>query len=102
MSKTLIQATYAPPSVGSIGAYLNWANSIPMLSAEEEYQLAVQLRDHNDIEAAKQLVLPHIRYVARIAKDLMGYGLPFADLVQEGSIGLMKAVNASILTWGFA
>jgi RNA polymerase sigma-32 factor len=93
MTQALTPYTFSAPAVGSVSAYLNWANSIPLLTAEEEYQLAKRLRDHNDIEAAKQLILPHIRYVARIARDFMGYGLAFSDLVQEGSIGLMKAVK---------
>ena len=91
--QSLVACTSTMPSANSMAAYLNWANSVPMLSAEDELRLAKRLRDHNDVEAAKALILPHIRYVARIARDLMGYGLAYADLVQEGTIGLMKAVK---------
>ncbi len=93
MTQSLTTFTPAMPASSSIASYLNWANSVPMLSAEDEYQLAKRLRDENDLEAAKALILPHIRYVARIARDFMGYGLAYADLVQEGTIGLMKAVK---------
>ena len=93
MNQSIAPFTSTMPTAHSMGAYLSWANSIPMLSAEEEYTLATKLRDKNDLEAAKALILPHIRYVARIARDFMGYGLVYADLVQEGTIGLMKAVK---------
>lgn len=93
MNQALITTLGQAPAVDSIASYLHWANSVPMLSAEREYELAKRLQNEGDIEAAKELILPHIRYVARIAKDFSGYGLAFADLVQEGSIGLMKAVK---------
>jgi RNA polymerase sigma-32 factor len=79
--------------IGSIEAYLHYVNQLPMLTAEEEHELAVQLQKNNDLYAARKLVLSHLRYVARVAKSYMGYGLPLADLIQEGNIGLMKAVR---------
>lgn len=79
--------------VSSIEAYLHQVNQIPMLTAEEEFELAVRLQKNNELAAAKRLILAHLRYVARVAKGYLGYGLPLADLVQEGNIGLMKAVK---------
>ncbi|QIK38701.1 RNA polymerase sigma factor RpoH [Caldichromatium japonicum] len=78
---------------GTIEAYINSAYQIPVLSAEEERSLALRLRDHNDMEAARRLVMAHLRFVIRIARGYLGYGLPLADLIQEGSVGLMKAVR---------
>lgn len=72
---------------------LQWVYGVPVLTAEEESELAYRLRDEEDLEAAHELVLSHMRYVVRIAKSYQGYGLPFVDLVQEGAIGLMKAVK---------
>jgi RNA polymerase sigma-32 factor len=73
--------------------YLQQVNEAPVLSAERERELAVQLRDSGDIEAARTLVLSHLRYVISVARGFLGYGLPIQDLVQEGNIGLMKAVK---------
>ncbi|WP_455216806.1 RNA polymerase sigma factor RpoH [Kaarinaea lacus] len=78
---------------GNLDAYLQATRSIPMLSAEEEHSLAVRLHEHGDLEAAQKLVLAHLRFVAHIARGYSGYGLPQADLIQEGNIGLMKAVK---------
>lgn len=78
---------------GSIEAYLHYINQIPMLTQEEEHELAVRLQKDQDIAAAKRLIMAHLRYVARVAKGYLGYGLPLADLIQEGNIGLMKAVR---------
>ncbi len=78
---------------GSIDAYISAAYQIPMLSAEEERDLAKRLQLNNDLEAARTLVLSHLRFVVRIARGYSGYGLPLPDLIQEGSIGLMKAVR---------
>ena len=78
---------------GSLEAYQQAVNSIPLLSANEERVLAERFRRENDLNAAWQLVLSHIRFVVRIARGYTGYGLPLADLIQEGSIGLMKAVK---------
>ena len=80
-------------SAGSIDAYLASVSSVPILSAEQEHELAVRLQQDNDLEAARTLVLSHMRYVVHIARSYMGYGLALPDLVQEGNIGLMKAVK---------
>lgn len=79
--------------IGSLDAYVAQVNQVPMLSAEEEYSLACQLRDNNDLTAAQQLVMSHLRFVVKVARGYSGYGLPQADLIQEGNIGLMKAVK---------
>lgn len=78
---------------GGIEAYINKANSIPMLTKEEEYELAKQWQETGNLQAAQSLVLSHLRYVVRVAKGYMGYGLNLSDLIQEGTIGLMKAVK---------
>jgi len=78
---------------GSMESYISAAFQLPMLSAEEEHELAVRWRDHKDLEAARQLVLSHLRFVVRIARGYSGYGLPQNDLIQEGTVGLMKAVR---------
>ena len=80
-------------ATGSIEAYIHAVNEIPMLSAEEEQDLARRLRDSHDLDAARQLVMSHLRFVVRVARGYRGYGLPLADLIQEGTIGLMKAVK---------
>ncbi|MEM0514016.1 RNA polymerase sigma factor RpoH [Pseudoalteromonas sp. YIC-827] len=77
----------------SIEGYLQAVSTIPMLEAEEERRLASKLQDEGDLSAAKQLIMSHLRFVAHIAKGYSGYGLPQADLIQEGNIGLMKAVK---------
>src|SRR5688572_2095380 len=82
-----------PMPTGSLEAYVSTVNRFPLLSAEEERSLAKRLRDHNDIDAARQLVLSHLRLVVAVARGYLGYGLPHADLIQEGNIGLMKAVK---------
>ena len=91
MNKSL-QLQFAVSS-GSLESYLSAARNIPILSAEEERELAVQLQEHGDLEAAQKLVLSHLRFVAHVARSYSGYGLALADLVQEGNIGLMKAVK---------
>tara|TARA_Y100001935_G_scaffold248411_1_gene245575 strand:+ start:18519 stop:19385 length:867 start_codon:yes stop_codon:yes gene_type:complete len=78
---------------GSIEAYVNAAFQLPMLTEAQEYRLAKKLRDYQDIDAAKQLVMAHLRFVIRVAKGFDGYGLPQQDLIQEGTVGLMKAVR---------
>ncbi|MDU5724728.1 MAG: RNA polymerase sigma factor RpoH [Haemophilus parainfluenzae] len=78
---------------GSIEGYIRAANEYPMLTAEEEKSLAERLYYDGDIEAAKKLVLSHLRFVIHVARGYSGYGLPQADLIQEGNIGLMKAVK---------
>jgi RNA polymerase sigma-32 factor len=82
-----------PMPTGSLEAYVSTVNRFPLLTAEEERSLARRLRDHNDIDAARQLVLSHLRLVVAVARGYLGYGLPHADLIQEGNIGLMKAVK---------
>ena len=82
-----------PVSAGSIEAYIQAVNRIPMLSPEKEHALALRLREHGDLEAARELVLSHLRLVVSVARGYLGYGLPHADLIQEGNIGLMKAVK---------
>ncbi len=74
-------------------AYLRAVNAAPVLSAEQERDLATRYRNENDLDAARELVLSHLRHVVRVARGFMGYGLPLADLIQEGNIGLMKAVK---------
>jgi RNA polymerase sigma-32 factor len=80
-------------SLGNIDAYISAVNRLPMLTQEEEVSLARRLRDGNDLNAAQSLVLSHLRLVVSIARGYLGYGLPHADLIQEGNIGLMKAVK---------
>ncbi|MCI0505578.1 MAG: RNA polymerase sigma factor RpoH [Gammaproteobacteria bacterium] len=78
---------------GSLEAYIQAANQIPMLEADEERQLAERLQQYGDLQAAQQLVMSHLRFVIHIARGYSGYGLPQADLIQEGNVGLMKAVK---------
>ncbi|MFJ7567237.1 RNA polymerase sigma factor RpoH [Herminiimonas sp. NPDC097707] len=80
-------------ALGNIDAYISAVNRLPMLTHEEEISLAKRLRDDNDLAAAQKLVLSHLRLVVSIARGYLGYGLPHADLIQEGNIGLMKAVK---------
>ena len=82
-----------PSALGSLENYVQAVNRFPLLSAEQEHDLAVRLRDHSDLEAARQLVLSHLRLVVAIARGYLGYGLPHADLIKEGNVGLMKAVK---------
>jgi len=82
-----------PSAVGNLDAYIQAANRFPMLSEAEEASLARRFRDEQDLDAARQLVLSHLRLVISIARGYLGYGLPHADLIQEGNIGLMKAVK---------
>jgi RNA polymerase sigma-32 factor len=79
--------------VGSIDAYLERVSRIPVLTREEEHELAVCFRRDNDLEAARRLVLAHLRFVVHVARGYGGYGLPMGDLIQEGNVGLMKAVK---------
>lgn len=93
MSTALNMSSVTLLPQGSIDAYVRMVNTYPMLSAEEEKALGERLYYHDDLDAAKQLVLSHLRFVAHIARNYSGYGLPQADLIQEGNIGLMKAVR---------
>jgi RNA polymerase sigma-32 factor len=79
--------------VGSLDAYIHAVGSIPVLSKEDEQALAHRFRDEDDLQAARELVMAHLRFVVHIAKGYTGYGLPLADLIQEGNVGLMKAVK---------
>jgi len=80
-------------TTGSFDLYMREVGAIPVLSAEEEHELAVRFAREDDVEAARQLVLSHLRFVVHIARGYLGYGLPLGDLVQEGNVGLMKAVK---------
>jgi RNA polymerase sigma-32 factor len=82
-----------PVPVGSLESYIHAVNRFPILSREQELQFARKFKAENDVEAARQLVLSHLRLVVAIARGYMGYGLPHGDLIQEGNIGLMKAVK---------
>ncbi len=81
------------PPLGNLDAYISAVNRMPMLSLEEEQDCARRLRENNDLEAAGRLVLSHLRLVVSVSRKYLGYGLPHADLIQEGNIGLMKAVK---------
>jgi len=83
----------APLSAGNLETYIRQIHSIPMLTAEEERELALRLEHQNDLEAAQQLIMSNLRFVVKIARGYTGYGLPLSDLIQEGNIGLMKAVK---------
>jgi RNA polymerase sigma-32 factor len=81
------------PSLGNLDAYITAANRMPMLTLEEEQSFARKLKDTNDLEAAGKLVLSHLRLVVSVSRQYLGYGLPHGDLIQEGNVGLMKAVK---------
>ncbi|RZL09150.1 MAG: sigma-70 family RNA polymerase sigma factor, partial [Rubrivivax sp.] len=81
------------PSLGNLDAYIRAVQAIPMLEAQEEQDLARRLRDQSDVQAAGRLVLSHLRLVVSISRQYAGYGLPQGDLIQEGNVGLMKAVK---------
>ena len=77
----------------NLGAYMQAVNAAPILSLKRERELALRYREDGDLDAARELVMSHLRYVVKVARGFMGYGLPLTDLIQEGSIGLMKAVK---------
>src|SRR5262245_19580926 len=93
MINSLPVAVALPSTAGSLETYIQAVNRFPLLSEEEELRLARQLHQDNDLEAASKLVLLHLRLVVSVARGYLGYGLPHADLIQEGNIGLMKAVK---------
>ena len=94
MNKTLeYNYNTLPSTSGSIDNYINHVMSIPALSTEEEVALAIKLQNTNDLESAKKLIMHNLRYVVYIARSYSGYGLNLSDLIQEGNIGLMKAVK---------
>ena len=84
-----------PGDLGNLDAYIKAANSAPVLTAEEERNLAIRMRDYNDVDAAQALIISHLRLVISVARGYLGYGLSHGDLIQEGNIGLMKAVRHS-------
>lgn len=94
-SKSVVTSSQFPVvvSAGTLDNYIAVAYQIPVLSVEEEHSLAVRLHKYNDLDAARTLILHHLRFVIRVARGYSGYGLPLADLIQEGNIGLMKAVK---------
>lgn len=91
--QTQSMALTVPQGASSLEAYIHSVTSISMLEAEAEYELAKRLQETGDLQAAKQLIMSHLRFVVHVAKGYSGYGLPQADLIQEGNIGLMKAVK---------
>ena len=91
MDNTMLMQLAVP--TGSISGYITTANSVPMLTAEEERAFALDLQENGNVEAARKLILPHLRFVIHVARGYSGYGLNIADLIQEGNIGLMKAVK---------
>jgi RNA polymerase sigma-32 factor len=92
-SALVLKSTNLPVSIDCLDSYIQTVNKIPMLNTEEEQEFAIRLRQRNDLEAARQLILAHLRFVVHIARGYAGYGLPLSDLIQEGNIGLMKAVK---------
>ncbi|MFT4179654.1 MAG: RNA polymerase sigma factor RpoH [Thermomonas sp.] len=93
MSQALVAHNLPIPTIGSLEAYIGAVHQIPVLSVEDEQRLAHRLREDNDIAAAQELILSHLRFVVHVARGYSGYGLPLGDLIQEGNIGLMKAVK---------
>ncbi len=98
MSNALVANNLPIPSlqlgaIGSLDAYIGGVHQIPVLTVEDEQRLARRLRDDNDLQAAQELILSHLRFVIHVARGYSGYGLPLGDLIQEGNIGLMKAVK---------
>ncbi len=94
MTTALIPALQnAPLSAGNLEAYIRQIHGIPVLTSEEERELALRLENQNDLAAAQRLIMSNLRFVVKIARGYTGYGLPLADLIQEGNIGLMKAVK---------
>ena len=93
MTTTALQKIDMSLPLGNLDSYLQGIRDVPVLSAEQEHSLAVRLRDHQDLDAARELIFAHLRFVAHIARGYKGYGLPMGDLIQEGNVGLMKAVK---------
>ena len=90
---SMMMAVSNPGALGTIDSYIQAVNRLPLLSSEKEHEYAVRFRDDEDLEAARRLVLSHLRLVVSIARGYLGYGLPHGDLIQEGNVGLMKAVK---------
>ena len=93
MTGKALQAYDFSLPMGNVDAYICRVNQVPMLTLEQEQDLANKLFENNDIEAARKLILSHLRFVVTVAKGYMGYGLQLSDLIQEGNVGLMKAVR---------
>ncbi len=94
MNNALVTRNFpVPAAVGSLDGYIHAVNQVPMLTPEDEQALARRFTDENDLDAARNLVLSHLRFVVHVARGYLGYGLPMNDLIQEGNIGLMKAVK---------
>jgi RNA polymerase sigma-32 factor len=94
VNTTLASATWGlVPSLGNLDSYISAVNRMPMLTLEEEQRFAKNLRDNNDLDAAEKMILSHLRLVVSVSRKYLGYGLPHGDLIQEGNIGLMKAVK---------
>ena len=89
----MVRGKTLPVPVGNLESYIHAIHAIPVLTAEEERNLAQDLREDNDLESARQLILHNLRFVVKVARGYNGYGLPLSDLVQEGNVGLMKAVK---------
>lgn len=100
MTQTTLQPFNIHLPINSLDAYIHYVSQIPLLTQKEEVDLATHLQQTNDLNAAKKLILSHARYVVRIAKGYNGYGLPLGDLIQEGNIGLMKAIKRFNPTMG--
>src|SRR5699024_10652808 len=92
-SNQLAAAISNPGGLGTLEAYISAVYRMPMLTREEEVELGTRMRDHADLDAARQLIMSHLRLVVSISRQYLGYGLAHADLIQEGNIGLMKAVR---------
>lgn len=97
---TALALNHATSLTGGFQSYLNYVNSLPLLTEDEERDLFIRFQQQNDLEAARKIVLSHLRFVAYIAKSYSGYGLPLEDLVQEGCVGLMKSVKRFDLSKG--
>ena len=93
LNELVLATNHLPISSGSLDQYIQRVNTIPMLTAEEEHDLGVRLQENADLDAAQELIMSHLRFVVRIARGYQGYGLALADLIQEGNVGLMKAVR---------
>ena len=81
------------PALGNLDSYISAVNRMPMLTPEQEHDYATKLKDHNDLDAAGRLIMSHLRLVVAVSRQYLGYGLPHGDLIQEGNVGLMKAVR---------
>ena len=97
---TMVMSNQLPAlSSGSLNAYLDSIQQISLLTAEEEADLFLRFQEYNDVQAAREIVLSHLRYVAYVARSYMGYGLPLEDIIQQGNVGLMKSVKKFNLSY---